>query len=207
MLKLSSILLFVGLVLVRTVTQAAENPRKIDIRSIPGANNTYYSGLESSYPSNLNLREDRKVGIGLATGGSLGLVGLNLELNFEDTESTLIGFGRGEGYDSFQIGWKHSFEGDYLSPFTSLSYSRWYNSTSTNQDHLNSSILNRVLTNQEKVDGRFGVDFLNASVGVQYNQLSGGLVGLAFYGEIIAMTEVKRSKVLPSGTVGLLYYF
>ncbi len=207
MIKLNAIMLFSGIMLAQISSLAVETQKKIDVRSIPGANNTYYSGLESHYSSNLMLREKRKVGVGLSAGGGLGLMGFSLELNFEDTESTLIGFGRGEGYNSFQIGWKHSLEGDYLAPYSSISYSRWYNSASTNQDHLNSSILNRVLSNQEKIDGRFGADFLNASIGVQYNQLSGDFVGLAFYGEIMAIAEVRRSIVLPSGAVGFLYYF
>ena len=207
MLNLISFIIFAALSLSNSLLLAAETDKKIDLRSIPGAHNTYYSGLEDAYTSNLKMRENKKVGAGVSAGGSLGVVGLNFEFNFEDSDGVLVGFGRGEGFDSFQIGWKHVYEGDYLSPYVGLSYSRWYNSSSGSKEHLNSSILNRVLTDQEKRDGRFGTDFVNASLGAQYTQLSGEYAGLSFYGELTAMAEAKRSKVLPNGAVGLLYYF
>lgn len=160
----------------------------------------------SAYSSNLKLREERKVGAGLSAGGSLGSIGLNLEFNFEDENGVLAGFGMGQGYSSFQLAWKHNFEGDYLSPYISAGYSRWYNSYG-NGDYRNSDILNRVLTATERREGRFAADFINASIGAQYNQLSGDLSGISFYGELTAMLEVKRSVLLPNGAVGAIYYF
>jgi hypothetical protein len=147
------------------------------------------------------------VGAGLSAGGSLGVVGFNVEFNFEDENGVLAGFGRGQGYDTVQLAWKHAFEGDYLAPYTTVGYSRWYNSRGGSSEHRKSDILDRVLTTKEKNEGRFGTDFVNASVGVQYNQLSGDLAGLSFFGELTAMVEVKRSVLLPNGAVGVLYYF
>lgn len=159
------------------------------------------------YASTLKMRENRKVGAGISAGGNLGLVGLNVEFNFEDENGVLIGFGSGTGYNSFQLAWKHAFEGPYLAPYVMAGYSRWYNSYGGSGAHQSSDILNRVLTTQEKQEGRFGTDFINASVGVQYNQLSGDLAGVSFYGELIGMTEFKRGVIVPNGAVGLLYYF
>lgn len=159
------------------------------------------------YSSTLKMRENRKVGAGVSAGGNLGLVGMNVEFNFEDENGVIIGFGSGAGYNSFQLAWKHAFEGPYLAPYIMAGYSRWYNSYGGAGAHQSSDILNRVLTTREKQEGRFGTDFINASVGVQYNQLSGDLAGVSFYGELIGMTELKRGVVLPNGAVGVLYYF
>lgn len=159
------------------------------------------------YTSNLKMRETRKVGVGMAVGGTLGLAGLNLEFNFEDADGAVAGFGTGPGYNSFGVAWKHNFEGDYLSPYTTLGYSRWYNSAGGKDAASDSDILNRVLTDSEKATGRFGADFITGALGLQYNQLSGELAGFSFYGEVVALVEVKRSQLLPAGSVGALYYF
>jgi hypothetical protein len=161
----------------------------------------------TSYTSNLKMRETRKVGVGAAVGGTLGLASINLEFNFEDADGAMAGFGTGPGYNSFGVAWKHNFEGSYVSPYTTLGYSRWYNSEGGKDAAADSDILNRVLTDSEKTSGRFGADFITGALGLQYNQLSGELAGFSFYGEVIALVEVKRSQLLPAGSVGALYYF
>lgn len=179
-----------------------------EIRSIPGATNTYAAGVDSfSYASTLKMREDRKVGVGPSAGGSLGVVGFNIEFNFEDADGAVAGFGAGPGYNSVQVAWKHAFEGDYLAPYVTAGYSRWYNSIGGSAEYNKSDILDRVLTSKEKSEGRFGTDFVNASIGVQYNQLSGDFAGISFFGELTTMVEIKRSILLPNGAVGALYYF
>ncbi|WP_374076326.1 hypothetical protein [Bdellovibrio bacteriovorus] len=179
-----------------------------DIRSIPGANNTYFSGTNSfSYPSTLKMREDRKVGAGVSVGGTLGLAGFSMELNFEDADGVVAGFGTGPGYNSVQLAWKHAFDGDYLAPYTTVGYSRWYNSRGRGDELSKSDVLDRVLTTNEKKEGRFGTDFVNASLGLQYNQLSGDFAGISFFGELTAMYEIKRAMLLPNGSVGAIYYF
>lgn len=182
---------------------------KTDIRSIPGAGNTYYSGVvdSTSYATTLKMRDDRKVGAGIFVGGSSGATGFNIEFNFEDADGVLTGFGTGPGYNAVQIAWKHAFDGDYLAPYTALGYSRWYNSSGDIGNLKKSDVLNRVLTASEKSSGHFGTDFVNASIGVQYNQLTGDYAGLSFYGELTGMWEVKRSMLLPNGSVGAIYYF
>jgi len=152
------------------------------------------------------MREDLRMGAGIAVGGQLGVIGMNAEFNFEDENSVIAGFGTGPGYNSIQLAWKHAFEGDYIAPYFTAGYSRWYNSS--NRGDINqSSILDRVLTDNEKKSGKFGTDFLNASFGLQYNQLSGTFFGFSCFAEIVGMYEVKRAQFIPSGTFGTIYYF
>src|SRR6478735_1797197 len=56
--------------------------------------------LGMTYSSTLNMREARKVGVGMSVGGQLGLVGIATEFNFEDENSVVAGFGTGPGYNS-----------------------------------------------------------------------------------------------------------
>lgn len=193
---------------------ATENIQAIEespqMQSIPGAGNSYYSSPQVSsfhYDTNLKMREDRRAGAGMTVGGANGLIGAMLELNFEDADGVIAGFGTGPGFNSIQLGWKHSFEGYYLTPYTVASYSRWYNSRGRTTDYSESSILDRVLTDSEKKAGQFGTDFVNGSLGLQYNQLSGDFAGISVFGELTAMYEVKRTMLLPTGSIGALYYF
>lgn len=160
-----------------------------------------------SYSSTLKMRQSLRMGAGISVGGPLGLVGASGEFNFEDENSAIAGFGTGPGYNSIELAWKHTFEGDYLAPFFTAGYSRWYNSRGHSDAFRDSDILNRVLTDDEKATGRFGTDFLNATIGLQYNQLSGTFYGFSCYAEFVAMYEVKRAQLIPSGTVGTIYYF
>ena len=182
-----------------------------EVHGIPGKGNSYYGSSPQvssfQYDTNLKMREDRRAGAGMMVGGSTGLVGAMLELNFEDQDGVIAAFGTGPGYNTVQLGWKHSFEGYYLTPYTTASYSRWYNSRGRTTDYSESSILDRVLTDAEKKEGQFGTDFVNGSLGLQYNQLSGDFAGFSVFGELTAMYEVKRTMLLPTGSIGALYYF
>lgn len=161
----------------------------------------------NNYNSTLDMRSQRKFGIGTAVGGNLGLFGVNFELNFEDDDGVVAGFGTGPGYNSFQLLWKHAFEGDYIAPYTTLGYSRWYNSSANPDDIDRSGVLNRALSESDKRAGQFATNFLTGSLGLQYNQLSGLAAGVSFFGELTLLEEVSRSVFIPTGSVGAIYYF
>lgn len=163
--------------------------------------------LGNNFASTFSLREKRKVGAGMSIGGALGFVGFNMELNFEESQGVLAGFGTGPGFNSIQISWKQAFDGDFLAPYTTAGYSRWYNSHGSSDDYRKSGVLDRVLTAEEKRTGQFGADFVHAALGLQYNQLTGEFSGISLFGEIMALLEVKRAVLIPTGTVGALYYF
>lgn len=162
--------------------------------------------ISTSYANNWQMRTDRKVGAGLNVGGALGTIGAVIELNFEDENGSFAGFGQGPGYKTFALAWKHSFQGEYLTPFTTLGYSRWY-SSSENGNVEDSNILKQLLSRNEILAGRFNADFVTGSFGAQYNELSGDLQGLSFYGDISLMYEYNKGSFIPLGSVGSIYYF
>lgn len=160
----------------------------------------------NNYSDNLALREARKIGLGLGVGGSLGLYGFSVEINFEDADGAMAGIGGGDGYSSFNVLWKHTFLGDTVAPYTTLGYSRWYDA-SGGGNYQNSAVLDRVLTDEQKSSGQFSTDFLSGSLGLQYTTLKGQLAGTSLFAEIVLLGDVHRGMLVPTGTVGAGYYF
>lgn len=196
----------VGLVLfVGSVVDAQEVQEVSEVRG-----SVRYSDQQvdynSEYSSNLKMREERKMGVGTQIGSGLGMAGLNMEINIDPENSAMAGIGTGPGYGTFQLLWRHNWEGRYFTPYTTAGWSRWYNSDKS-EDHEKSLILDRALNDEQKLTGRFGVDFLTGSLGMQYNQLSGDFAGTTFFVELALLAALRDFRPLPTGAVGAVYYF
>ncbi len=159
------------------------------------------------YESNLEMKSYKKFGFGFLMGGATGLLGLSAEINLDPTEAAVIGLGAGPSYNSFNLGWKHNFIGNYLSPYTKVGYAKWFNSPGSSSSAGQSDILKRVLTDDEIKNNRFSADFIVGSVGLEYNQLEGDLSGVNFFGELVMMAELEKITLIPSGAVGIIYYY
>lgn len=159
------------------------------------------------YDSNFELKSMKRFGVGLMVGGATGLLGFNFEINVDPSEAMVFGLGTGTGYNSFGLAWKHNFIGNYLSPYTKVGYSKWFNTSSGSSSASDSDILRRVLTDDEIKNNRFGADFLVGSAGLEYNQLEGDLSGVNLFGEIVMMAEIKKTVFVPSGAIGINYYY
>lgn len=204
------ILIFVLLTLTSQLTLA--EIETLSVEQVPSAQ--YSDDLttlsvhnpDMNYTSNLLLRKDRKVGVGFGLGGDLGLYGAQVELNIQDENSARIGFAVASDVQSFSLQWKRSFEAEYFAPYFSAGYARWFNSSEKNLTN-KSYVLNAVLDDKAKETGLFTADFLVGSLGMQYYQLDGDWTGAGFYFEFSLLTSLNKSSFLPSGGLGVIYYF
>lgn len=176
-------------------------------RSVFSKNRKFdHDGVEL-YESNHDLKSHRRFGIGASIGGANGLVALSGEINIEPANAAYAGLGFGPSYNSFNLGWKHNFEGFYLSPYTKVGYSKWFNSASGAGNAASSDVLKQVLSDDEVSANRFGVDFIVGSVGIEYNQLEGELSGMNLIGEVNLMASLSNTKLIPTGSIGIIYYY
>ncbi len=159
------------------------------------------------YSSNLEMKAHKKIGVGVSTGGLIGGFGINSEFNLEPQNALFLGIGTGEAYNSFNFGWKYNFESEYLSLYTKVGYSKWFNNTSGTNSATSNDILKRVLTDSEVRENKFSTDFFAGGAGLEYNQLEGDLSGVNFFGEMLIMSEIKRSIYLPTASVGVTYFY
>lgn len=164
---------------------------------------SYY---QSSYNSNWEMRDHRKLGAGIGLAGIFGQIGGVADINFDAQNAAQVGFGNGYGFSTFFMGWKNSFESRFLSPYIMLGYSRWYNSDNIDLRG-NSYILDQVLSKNELRIGKIGVDFLVANVGVQYNQLDSEWLGNSFFLEFNFLYSTGRGTLIPAASMGSIYYF
>ena len=161
-----------------------------------------------SMSSGDQLREKRKVGIGLTAGGPLGFAGANLEFNIFPDVSVLGGFGLAPEYRSFNFQWKMMMGSGSVAPYFAAGYARWF--TTGDRERLTSTTPNflyeRFLTDAEKRRGHFGKNILFPSLGLQYTQLRSDWLGLSVFVEVVGLLNIDNFAIVPTGTLGLTYY-
>lgn len=199
-----------GLILFSVLTAVAQSETTSDMQ----ANQSIFSrsqkfdneGVEL-YDSNYELKNYKKIGLGVSTGGLTGALGFNLEVNILPQDAFVFGIGSGKAYNSFHMAWKHNFESEYLSPYTKVGYSNWFNSNSSTAEASSSDILRRVLSENQIKENKFSANFLAAGMGLEYNQLEGELSGVNFHGELLVLGELNSSVYLPTAGLGMTYFY
>lgn len=196
------IVLIIAFVFSSLLTQAQQTNESVSI--FDKKQRKDHSGLEI-YNSNSEMKSYKKLGLGVSLGSATGLISLNAEINLDSNEALAIGLGAGPSYGTFSLGWKHNFEAQYLSPYTKLGYSKWFNSSGKNATA--SDILKRIFTDEELKSGKFNADFIYGGMGIEYNQLEGDLSGINLFGEVVVLTEITKSNFIPTGGLGIIYYY
>ncbi len=164
----------------------------------------------SEYDSTYSMRADRRVGVGVELAGKLGLLGVSAELNFSLDDSALIGFGGGPQYSTFEMGWRHVFGGRILAPYAGAAFARWYNNSETGGSIGNTTpsfLGQKFLSDSDKQTGKFAVNILTPSVGLQYNMLNGPYVGTSLYAEVMMLLSLSNFQNVLTGAFGATYYF
>lgn len=167
---------------------------------------SYIEHTQESIQTIEQFRMNRNFGLRSQIGGALGAFSLQLEVNYEPSESAFAGIGKGPGYETFGMFWRHSFEPNALTLYNILGYSRWYNSSSDYND-ADSSILQRTLADEEKSSKLFALDFLVLGFGINYTPQNSNYLGFGYYLETNLLYEYKKAKLIPTGGVGVSYNF
>lgn len=159
------------------------------------------------YSSNLDMKANKKLGAGLALGGALGQFGALAELNLDPSRALLIGMGTGPGYGTFTLQGKYNFEALYISPYVKVGYSKWFSAGKVPSDATGSDVLRQIYSQADLKAGRFDANFVLGSFGAEYNQLEGELAGVNFFGEMTLMSELQTARLVPTGSVGITYFY
>lgn len=165
---------------------------------------------EAPFVSSLDLRQTKRVAIGLQGMGRAGLLGLSLDLNLNGN-NTAGGFvGGGQGFNSFGFGWRRYFSGISFTPFIGVSVSRWYNASEKPKSVSNSTpsyLANTLLNADEKTSGKYALNIFAPSAGLQYFFLDGDWKNSSLLGELVMLRPIDRSSQVISAAFGYAYTF
>jgi hypothetical protein len=163
-----------------------------------------------THSDGLSMRKVRRAGIGASASGALGFMGANLELNFTDRWGFGAGFGGSSNYQAYTFQIKHVLAGEWLLPYLSFGYAKWYTAGSpkgpireTNPAFLSQKFMSDI----EKDRGDFAVHLIYPGFGLQYVQLTGPWAGYSIYADVLLLVEVEDFESVPTGTLGMMYYF
>lgn len=156
------------------------------------------------------LRKVRRVGMGFSAAGALGIGGINLELNFNYDSGFMIGFGGATpGVQTFSFEYKGVLAGESLLPYFTVGFAHWRTFSSTGPFSQSSPafLAEKLLTQKEKDSGQIQKTLFYPGFGLQFVQLGGALAGHSVYIEGQLLIDFTQFILVPTGTLGYLYYF
>jgi hypothetical protein len=164
--------------------------------------------LPKTASDGVSLRAIRRVGVGASAQGPLGMFGINMEFNFKPTWSMLTGFGGGTGYQAFTLQAKRALYGEWMVPYISLGYARWYSVKEGPLPKTNPPFLSeRFITPEQRASGIFDEHLFYPAFGLQYFQLNGDWAGFSMFAEALLLVDLEDFIPAPTGTLGMIYYF
>ncbi|OQW51868.1 MAG: hypothetical protein A4S09_09370 [Proteobacteria bacterium SG_bin7] len=156
------------------------------------------------------FRTIRRVGIGSSIGGTHGVAGINLDLNFTEETTFGLGYGFGSPFKAFSMYIRRYMGTKAFSPYFAGGYSRWTHDGGPDEPVTSSTpniLFDRFLTDEQKKAGKFQKNFLYPALGIQYNQFDGEWAGLAFALEIDFLVDVENLKSGTTGGINCTYFF
>jgi hypothetical protein len=171
------------------------------------SSSTSSTSYNSVFNTSDSIRASRRVAVGLQAAGSQGLLGMNLELNFDPALGFMLSYGVGSSFQSLSFAVKKHLGGEAVSPYISAGYSRWFSNGGDLKDTSPSFLTDKFLSESEKRTGNFAHNIFYPGAGLQYTQLSGPWTGTAVYAEVMILVDTEEFISAPTGALGFLYYF
>lgn len=153
------------------------------------------------------FRTIRRVGVGSSIGGTHGIAGFNLDLNFTEQTTFGLGYGLGSPFKAFSMYVRRYFGSTTFSPYFAGGYTRWTHDGDPTSSTTPNILYDRFLTDEQKKAGKFAKNFLYPALGIQYNQLDGEWAGLAFALELDFLVDVESLKSGTTAGVNCTYFF
>lgn len=162
-----------------------------------------------SHTSGIAVRETRRVGVGVAAAGSLGLGGVLMEFNFTPSLSLLSGYGGSTDFQAFSFEVRHVLTGEVLLPYLSAGYARWANFGS--HDRIKETtpgfLAESLMSDADRSGGKISEHLVYPAFGLQYMQLKGDWAGFSVFAQIMMLLDVSDFNSAATGMIGSIYYF
>lgn len=162
----------------------------------------------SSFDDVFALRDKRRVGVGATFLGAAGLVGANLEFNFEAEHGLRMTLGGGPGYQSVGFSWKWLLNEATIHPIVGFGISSWSGTFQPGSPAPSPpDFLGSTVTPDEKSEGRFHHLFWTPAIGIEYLRTDGSGMGSGFFVQYVLLTEFRTLAQNGVAEIGLVHYF
>jgi len=132
------------------------------------------------------LKMQKRFGIGLAAGGGLAVMGLEVDFNLTETFSMTGGIGTGVDYSTFNVKARYYMPGKWVSPYIGAGFARWW-SGGTDAKQIGPSVLaNKFIDPGQDLRQGFSVFILYPTLGVQFMHA----MGFSVSGEVMYLFKV-----------------
>ena len=113
------------------------------------------------------VRSQKPFGLGLSAGGALAVMGVELDVNLDDSWSVTAGVGTGLDYSTATVKARYALVSHWISPYLALGIARWW-TAGTKETVFTPSLLNeRFLRNETDFSRGFSLFLAYPAVGVQ----------------------------------------
>jgi hypothetical protein len=156
------------------------------------------------------MREIRRVGVGLGAAGVYGVTGAHLELNLNSKLSPQLGVGISTEFQSYHFQLKRVFAGEFLLPYLAVGYARWTNGSGNGKKIIESNpgfVADKLMSSADKKAGIIDLHFLFPAAGIQYLVLDGPWSGISINAEVDLLIEAESLEAVPTGALSATYYF
>ena len=130
-------------------------------------------------------------------------------MNFSPRVGFVAGYGGGKGFQSYAFELKQYIGGDSFLPYIGAGYAHWWGREK--EEGLDTSkpqfLTDKFLNDAEKSTGKFTIDMIYPSLGVQYLSLDGEWAGFSMFAEVVMMIDIAEFNSSPTAAVGMMYYF
>ena len=160
--------------------------------------------------SGMSLRSSRRAGVGVNAAGAYGIMGMNLELNLTPRWSTIVGFGLSTEFQTFNFQARRVLGGEALLPYLGFGLAHWSNNgeksggiSKTNPSY----VAEQFMDDEDRELGRISETLIYPALGLQYLILEGNWTGVGVNLELDLLLEVSTLEAVPTGSLGVSYYF
>ena len=153
----------------------------------------------------------RKMGVGIATAGSYGLMGAVVAIHFHPQWNVDLGYGGGSHFNAFGFRIKKLLlMSSPLNPYIGVGFTRWQRSSSrpfNTADVSPGYVVSEFLEETERQQGLIDEKLVHGTLGLQYTFTEGAWKGYGFYLEALLLTSVEDFDSAPTGSLGFNYFF
>lgn len=149
------------------------------------------------------LRMEKRFGIGVAAGGPLSIMGVEVDINVSEDVSLSGGLGTGIDYTTLALKGRYFLLGKSVSPYIGAGAARWWTDQVKSTELTPGFLNNGFLADDFRPENGLNLFLVYPVLGVQYMHP----MGIEFSAEVLYLFKVFNMASSPYAGLGVHWYF